>query len=84
MVDIHERDWMQAVLDRLTRLEEKGTARDDRVARLEASIEKLVLAVQVLSDEVKAAKTGLRVGFAIWATLAAVGGWLASNILFKR
>ena len=79
MVDINDQDWMQTVSDRLTRLEERGVARDERMARLEASIEKLVVAVQMLSDEVKAAKTGLRVGMGIMTTFGGIVGWLLSH-----
>lgn len=84
MADVHDREWMQTVSDRLTRLEEREKARDDRMARMEATIEKLVAAVQALSDDVKAAKTGLRVGLGVWAAIAGVGGWFVSQFMFKR
>lgn len=73
-------DGMQAVLDRLTRLEERGIARDERAGRMEASIAQLVVTVEALRDDVKAAKTGLRVGMAIMGALGTMAGWLLSHL----
>ena len=91
MVSVDDTE-MRAVLDRLTRLEERGVSRaevvdgkmahvDERMARLEQAITKLVATVETLSDDVKAAKTGLRVGLWISSTvipaLSAALGWFA-------
>lgn len=91
MVNVDDHDRMQAVLDRLTRLEERAVSRashvDDTIQRMEASISKLVETVERLSDDVKAAKTGLRVGLWISTTVvpAASGaiGWFAHHFAGK-
>ena len=71
---------MQAVLDRLTRLEERGASRDEKFERMEHAIEKLVATVDALRDDVKAAKVGLRVGMAIMTGLGGVAGWVLSHL----
>lgn len=74
---------MRAVYERLTRLEERGVARDERMARMEETISKLVDRVEEIGQDVRDAKTGLRVGLWISNTvlplLAASGGWLAHH-----
>ena len=80
MVTINDHDKVQAVLDRLTRLEERGMTRDEKLEKMEHSIEKLVETVDALRDDVKAAKVGLRVGMAIMTALGGVGGWLLSHL----
>lgn len=80
MTAINDHDGMQAVLDRLTRLEERGISRDEKFERMEGAIEKLVATVDALRDDVKAAKVGLRVGMAIMTALGGVGGWLLSHL----
>ncbi len=97
MVSVDDTE-MRAVLDRLTRLEERGVSRaqivdaqlahvDERMARMETAITNLVATVQTLSDDVKAAKTGLRVGLWISTTVipAASGaiGWFAHHLAGK-
>ena len=86
MVSVDD-DGMRAVLDRLTRLEERGIARDERAGRMEASIAQLVTTVDGLRDDVKAAKTGLRVGLWISSTVipaaSAALGWFAHLLTGK-
>ena len=97
MVSVDDTE-MRAVLDRLTRLEERGVSRaqivdaqlshvDERMARMETAITKLVASVETLSDDVKAAKTGFRVGLWISTTVipAASGaiGWFAHHLAGK-
>ena len=91
---VEERNGMdfQAVYDRLTRLEEKGTARDERIAayqaqasaeikHLEATISALGTKLDVMAGDLRDAKTGLRIGLWISSTLvpamAAAAGWFA-------
>jgi|688.fasta_scaffold1424235_2 hypothetical protein len=74
---------MQAVYERLTRLEERGVARDDRMGRMEEALERLAKQVEVIGADVRDAKTGLRVALwisnTIWPLLAAGGGWVAAH-----
>ena len=77
-------DGMRAVLDRLTRLEERGIARDERATRMEHSIAQLVVTVEALRDDVKAAKTGLRVGMAIMTMVGGIVGWMVSHLPFVK
>jgi len=74
---------MQAVYERLTRLEERGAARDERMARMEGAMVKLVERVEVIGQDVRDAKTGLRIGLWISGTLvpflAGAAGWVAHN-----
>ena len=88
MSDTYDRNGMQAVYDRLTRLEEQGVARNERdaarnerMARLEGIIGKMDEKLDALADDVKAAKTGLRVGMWLSATVvptvAGAIGWFA-------
>ena len=94
MVSVDDTE-MRAVLDRLTRLEERGVSRaqivdaqlshvDERMARMETAITKLVASVETLSDEVKAATVGLRVGMAIMTGLGGVAGWVLSHLPFAK
>lgn len=86
MVSVDDTE-MRAVLDRLTRLEERGVARDERAGRMEEALGKLLITVEALRDDVKAAKTGLRVGLWISTTVipAASGaiGWFAHHFAGK-
>lgn len=86
MVDVDDHG-MQAVLDRLTRLEERGIARDERAERMERSIAELVRAVNSLSDDMKAAKTALSIGGMISRVFYAVGGggivWILNHFQGK-
>ena len=83
MVDV-DVDGMRVVLDRLTRLEERGIARDERATRMENSIAQLILSVEALHDDVKAAKTGLRVGMAIMTMVGTIIGWMVSHLPFAK
>jgi hypothetical protein len=62
-------------------LEEKGTARDDRMSRMEASITKMATQVETMAGDVRDAKTGLRVGLwlsnTLWPIIAGLGGWFS-------
>lgn len=74
---------MQAVYERLTRLEERGVHRDKRMERMEDTLERLATKLDAVANDVRDAKTGLRVGLwisnAVWPVLAAGGGWLAHH-----
>ena len=94
MVSVDDTE-MRAVLDRLTRLEERGVSRAQIVdaqlshvnkdmADLKAGIATLVTTVTALSDEVKAAKVGLRVGMAIMTGLGGFAGWVISHMPFGK
>lgn len=85
---------LQAVYDRLTRLEERGVARDERIAayqqqnsaelkQVEASIAALVQKVDAIANDVRDAKTGLRIGMAIMGTLGGLAGWFVSYFWMK-
>lgn len=84
MVSVDDHDRMQAVLDRLTRLEARGEARDETLEDMKAAIARLVLTVDALRDDVKAAKVGLRVGMAIMTGLGGVAGWVLSHLPFAK
>lgn len=83
MNDVIDHGTMQAVYERLTRLEERGAARDDRMARMEEAMTKLVEHVEQIGQDVRDAKTGLRVGLwlsnTLWPCLAAAGAWIAAH-----
>lgn len=87
MDDIRDFEGMQLVYDRLTRLEARGEARDDRMARLEETIRKMSEKLDLMADDVKSAKTGLRVGLWISTTVLPVVsgsvGWFAHHLLGK-
>lgn len=72
---------MQAVYDRLTRLEERGAARDERIARMEETLERLSEQLESVSADIRDAKMGLRIGLWITSTfvpaIAAGIGWFA-------
>jgi hypothetical protein len=78
------RDDLHAMSERLTRLEEKGTARDDRMSRMEASLAKMATQVEAMANDVRDAKTGLRVGLwlsnTLWPIIAGAGGWIAYRL----
>lgn len=85
---------LQAVHERLTRLEERGAARDERIAayqtqnsaelkQLEASIAALVAKVDAVANDVRDAKTGLRIGMGIMTTIGALAGWVVSHFWLK-
>ena len=93
---VEERNGMdlQAVHERLTRLEERGAARDERIAtyqaqnsaelkQVEASITALVVKVDAIANDVRDAKTGLRIGMGIMTTIGALGGWFVSHFWLK-
>lgn len=67
--------------DRLARLEERGTSRDERMARMETTLVRLANQVEAMSNDLRDAKTGLRIG--LWFTstvvpaIAAAIGWFA-------
>jgi hypothetical protein len=75
------REDLRAVYDRLTRLEEKGVSRDDRMARMEAAIATMAKQVETMAGDVRDAKTGLRIGLwlsnTLWPLIAAAGAWIA-------
>ena len=81
MSDVVDHGTMQAVYERLTRLEERGTSRDERMARMEATLAKMNTMLETVSLEVRDVKTGLRVGLwisnTVWPLLGAGLGWLA-------
>lgn len=87
MNDTVSEGGMYAVYERLTRLEEKGTARDERMARIEATLAQLAEQMETVAQDVRDAKTGLRIG--LWFTstavpaVAAVGGWFANHLWGK-
>ena len=71
---------MQAVHDRLTRIEALSDNRDEKLARMEAT-PRVHDRDQRIGGDVRDAKTALRVGFWISTTLmpaiAAMAGWVA-------
>jgi hypothetical protein len=75
---------LRAVYDRLTRLEEKGVSRDDRMARMEAAIATMAKQVETMAGDVRDAKTGLRIGLwlsnTLWPIVTGIGGWLAYTL----
>ena len=83
MTDVVDHGTMQAVYERLTRLEERGTSRDERMARMEQTLVKMDAMLEAVSLEVRDAKTGLRVGLwisnTVWPLLAGGMGWLAHH-----
>lgn len=84
MNEASDRNGMQAVLDRLTRLEERvanrGPVIDAEIADLKASINTMAKVLEQLRDDVRDAKTGLRVGMAIMTTMGGVAGWVLSHL----
>lgn len=87
MNDVIEAGAMTAVYERLTRLEERGAARDERIARMEQTLTRLATQMEGIGQDVRDAKTGLRVGLWITSTVvpavASVAGWFAHNIFGK-
>lgn len=86
MPEWNEQQVFQEVRDRLTKLEERGISRDERAERtekrserIEASLERLTNEVEKLAGDIRDAKTGLRVGFAIVGGFGTVAGWVASD-----
>lgn len=83
---MYREDWRR-VEERLTRLEEKGSARDERMERMEHAIETLVKRVEEIGADVRDAKTGLRLGLWFASTVAPAGaavfGWFAHHIWGK-
>lgn len=69
-------EWSD-VLQRLARIEERGISRDAAIQEIRASLE-------AIGNDVRDAKTGLKVGFWIGKTLVAavagLGGWLAHGL----
>jgi hypothetical protein len=67
--------------DRLARLEERGISRDDRMERMEVTLVRLANQVEGMANDLRDAKTGLRVGMWISSTvvpaIAAAVGWFA-------
>ncbi len=80
-------EGMRRVYDRLTQLEMRGESRDDRLSRLETAIANLNTKMDTVADDVKAAKTGLRIGLWVSTTVlpfgAGVAGWLAHHLWGK-
>jgi len=58
MSDAIEAGAMHAVYERLTRLEERGTARDERIARMEQTLVRLATQMEAVGQDVRDAKTG--------------------------
>jgi len=87
MSDAIEAGAMHAVYERLTRLEERGTARDERIARMEQTLSRLATQMEAVGQDVRDAKTGLRVGLWITSTavpaVASVAGWFAHTLWGK-
>lgn len=83
MDNVKETDGMRLVYDRLTRVEERQKFGDDRMERLEAAIAKLDTKMDLVADDVKSAKTGLRIGLwfstAVLPAVAGIGGWIAAH-----
>ena len=80
-MDDAERYGMQAVHDRLTRIEALSDNRDEKLARMEATLVSMTEKIERIGGDVRDAKTALRVGFWISTTLvpaiAAMTGWFA-------
>lgn len=81
---------MQAVLDRLTRIEAGSEHRDDRLMRIETTLAKQDALLQVMAGDLRDARTGLRVGLWVFSTMtalatgaAAVIGWFVRSIVGK-
>jgi len=72
---------MRQVLERLTRLEERGTHRDERMERIESTLATMAAQISAISNDLRDAKTGLRVMLWFSTTLvpaiSAVIGWFA-------
>jgi hypothetical protein len=87
MNDAVDYGTMQAVYERLTRLEERGAARDERMHRMEQALERLTEQMEAVAADVRAAKTGLRVGLWIASTvlpsLSAGVTWLSMHLWGK-
>ncbi len=78
---------MQAVLDRLTRQEERSDARDVTLRQMQVTLEKMDSRLDELANDLRDAKTGLRIGIWLASTItpaiAAVAGWWAHYVLGK-
>lgn len=72
-------DFAAMVSERLTRLEEKGTARDERMERMEKQLTTAVAKLDEVADNVKAAKMGLRVGLWIAGGAGGIISWAAQH-----
>ena len=81
MVEERNGTGLQAVYDRLTRLEERGVSRDERMERMEHTLERVTEQLDTMANDLRDAKTGLRIGLWITSTLvpaaAAAAGWFA-------
>lgn len=81
MSDVAAREDWRRVEERLTRSEERGIARDERMERMEHAMETLVKRVEEIGSDVRDAKTGLRIGLWFASTVApataGVIGWFA-------
>jgi hypothetical protein len=75
---------MRALDVRLARLEEREVGRDDRMARMETTLSKLDQQIDTMTEDIRAAKTGLRIGLWISSTLApalaGIAGWFAHQL----
>ena len=75
---------LQAVYDRLTHLEARGEARDDRMTRMEAAIEHMTKQLDAMAGDLRDAKTGLRIGLWISSTAvpaaAGLAGWFIAHL----
>ncbi len=74
---------LQTVYDRLTRLEARGEARDERMQRMEAALQTMTAQLETMSNDLRDAKTGLRIGLWISTTFvpagAALAGWISHH-----
>lgn len=75
---------MQDVRDTVTRLEERGIARDASMAELKAMLTAMSVRLDRVASDVQDAKTALRVGFWISTTIvpaaAMLVGWVARHL----
>lgn len=78
---------VQQVYDRLTRLEERGMSRDARIERIEKTLETMTTQLDGMANDLRDAKTGLRIGLWVTSTvvpfLAGAAGWFANHFLAK-
>lgn len=78
---------MLKVHERLAGLEERGRSRDEAFAAMRVTIEKMDAKIDLLADDVKTAKVGLRFGMWLASTLVpavgAVAGWFAHTFWGK-
>ena len=87
MNDAHNSMDLQKVYDRLTRLEERGVGRDERMQRMEAALQTMTAQLETMSNDLRDAKTGLRIGLWISTTFvpagAALAGWVSHHFWTK-